>query len=553
MSPRPFVMRNAERLAIVVLSFVSSGIGLQNSFTYDDLYIILRNGVVHRLSHVWSAFLLPYWPVQFGGDGYRPLTITLFAIEWALAGRHAWFFHAVSLVLYALVGVLVYELALRIMDRKAAWVAAAIAVVHPVHVEAVASAVGQAELLAAIFVLAAVILYIDARKTAGFTRGRIVAIIALYLAGCLSKEHAIVVPLLFLWADTTILADVPFEAHRRRLLYTLAGATGLGFITFRWLILGGHGVGGFSPFIPFVSLKTDGVERFLTVVGVIPTWTELLLWPTRLMSEYGPPEFAVARGLAVWQIPGALILSGVIGLTIALRKKQRQIAFGLGWMMLTLVPASNILVATGVLVAERTLFTPSLGIALVMGSIWYLVADRLRAPFARVGLLAASGALFWFGIIRSVVQTASWRSNETLFLNSVRSSPLSYRSHYVRGSWLMATGRRLEGEREYTRAIGLFPDDPIVLYNFAQEMQNEGRLGPANRWFARVDSLNPDFYDVKARRALVLAMRGEFEEASVFAREAQMRNVGDRPMLDAILNAASLKARRNGKPLSPGK
>src|SRR5207237_386168 len=158
-------------------------------------------------------------------------------------------------------------------------------------------------LLAAIFIIASVLLYVDARNAQRFTRARVAAIVALYLAGCLSKEHAIVTPLLFWWADRTFLAAVPFETQRLRLLYVLAGASGLSFIVFRWLILGGKGISGFSPFIPFVSLKTSSADRFLTVLGVVPTWTGLLVWPTRLMSEYGPPEFAVARGPDLWQLP----------------------------------------------------------------------------------------------------------------------------------------------------------------------------------------------------------------------------------------------------------
>jgi tetratricopeptide (TPR) repeat protein len=186
------------------------------------------------------------------------------------------------------------------------------------------------------------------------------------------------------------------------------------------------------------------------------------------------------------------------------------------------------------------LFAPSLGVALAIGSAWYLVAGRMRGSISRTGLLVVSGALLWFAAIRSIVQTASWRSNETLFLNSVRSSPLSYRSHYVRGSWLMATGRRAEGEREYTRAIGLFPNDPIVLYNFAQELQNERRLGAAFHWFSRVDSLNPAFFDVKARLAVVSALRGDLRTARGFAEEASARGTGDPAMLRSIIRAASV-------------
>ncbi|HKW46876.1 MAG TPA: hypothetical protein VJN70_05505, partial [Gemmatimonadaceae bacterium] len=68
---------------LVVLVVLSSGIGIHNGFTYDDVYIIQKNGAVHTLHRWWRIFARPYWPLGFGSDGYRPLTILAFTIEWA--------------------------------------------------------------------------------------------------------------------------------------------------------------------------------------------------------------------------------------------------------------------------------------------------------------------------------------------------------------------------------------------------------------------------------------------------------------------------------------
>ena len=61
--------------ALLILVVVSSGGGLRNGFTYDDVYIIQLNGIVHSLHEWWRLFTYSYWPRLYGSDGYRPLTM----------------------------------------------------------------------------------------------------------------------------------------------------------------------------------------------------------------------------------------------------------------------------------------------------------------------------------------------------------------------------------------------------------------------------------------------------------------------------------------------
>ena len=109
--------------------------------------------------------LSSYWPPSWGGDGYRPLTILAFKIEYAIGGgrpmrvsRRRTFCSTRS------TAVLVFVLARRApaamggLGRRRRCFA-----VHPVHVEAVANVVGQSELLVAIALLSAIVLYLRDR------------------------------------------------------------------------------------------------------------------------------------------------------------------------------------------------------------------------------------------------------------------------------------------------------------------------------------------------------------------------------------------------------
>ncbi len=155
-------------VAIVCIAILVSLSGLSNGFTYDDIHVIRNNALVHDLSGAWRYLGQPYWPPPRTGEVYRPLTILLFAIQWALGGGSPLLFHACSIALYAATCVAVLRLARVTLPAAplAALAAAALFAVHPVHVESVANVVGQSELLVALLLATALSLYVRWRRSA---------------------------------------------------------------------------------------------------------------------------------------------------------------------------------------------------------------------------------------------------------------------------------------------------------------------------------------------------------------------------------------------------
>src|SRR5437868_4782680 len=94
-----------------LLALAASFNGLWNGFAYDDVFVVATNDLVHHASRAWTLFLLPYWPVQLGGDGYRPLTMVAFALEWAIGSGSPMLFHAVTIAAYVATTMVVFWLA----------------------------------------------------------------------------------------------------------------------------------------------------------------------------------------------------------------------------------------------------------------------------------------------------------------------------------------------------------------------------------------------------------------------------------------------------------
>src|SRR5262245_42681908 len=228
----------------------------------------------------------------------------LFAIEWVVARGSPHVFHSVNIALNAAVSVAVFALATLMVPTWAAWLAAALFAVHPVHVEAVANVVGQSELLVGLMLCVGVWIYVKARRGpedgrtgAQVPASRAVAIVLLFAIACLAKEHAMVLLALLLLAELLLVRDYrPWRGcwgELRPLTLGLA-AVAVAFLAARSLVL--RGVAWFHPFIVFHTLNLSYSDRVLTMLGVAPDWLRLVLWPARLSMDYSPPSVSIAQG-----------------------------------------------------------------------------------------------------------------------------------------------------------------------------------------------------------------------------------------------------------------
>ena len=503
---------------LLVLVAISSGTGIRNGFTYDDVYVIQRNNIVHTLHDWWRLFARSYWPRTYGGDGYRPITMLAFATEWAVGGGSPLIFHLTNIVLYGGVTLAVFWLAGALLPLGAAWIVAALFAVQPVHVEAVASTVGQSELWVALLLIVATAAYIRRRLTGELRPRTVVAICVCYTVALFAKEHAIVLPAVLIAAEAMIVRDErPLGRRLASLRPLLLGMMLIAvlYLAARTVVKGGE-ISGFQPFIVFQALDLSYWNRVLTMIGVVPEWVRLLLWPAKLRTEYAPPYVDIAQGPSLVQVPGLLLLIGIIGLGIVLWKRRGGMpvaSFGIAWLCITLLPTSNFVVPAGIILAERTLFLPSLGALIAAGAVvpWLLERiGRLRSNdvmrVTRVVAAAALASILVAGSWRSATRSVVWHDNERLFAQAVVDAPQSYRAHYMLGAWMFETGRKKEGEHHYRRAIALFPYDPFMSYNLAVQYQMAGMFAAAVPLYRWTFDIAPRFREGEGRENLALCL-----------------------------------------------
>ena len=462
-------------LVLVTLAAATYANALANGFVLDDRGIILQHPLVQEPSSAWRAFVEPYWPRAVGSGQYRPLGIIAFALDHAVAGNTAAWFHAVNVGWHAIVTLLVYRVGLGLLAPLGAAMAAAVFAVHPVHVEAVANVVGRLELMAAAFGLGALLLH----------RRRHPMAIALYAAALCSKESAIVIPALAVLDD---LVSGGRGDERRPARTLLAG---YGIVTVAWGALLWHALDG-SPISTTSAVFADQslATRWRTVLTVVPHYVRLFLVPAALSSDYEPGVITPATSITPAVLLGAVLLAGWAGIAFRAWRTDRGLALGLCWVPVALAPVSNVLFATGIVLAERTLYLPSVGVALLAG--W--MADRVPAPRRREAMALAAAVLV-AAVGRTWTRTPAWHDARTHAMALLESHPESYRGHWVAARVLDASGNIEGASREYALARRAYPSDPAMLREAATLESRRGDVSVAR---ILADSASA----IAARRAL---------------------------------------------------
>jgi protein O-mannosyl-transferase len=329
---------------------------LGNGFALDDVVIILQNPRVHDVTAMRQIWLTPYWPdhgAQFGL--WRPFAIYAYAIQWAVGGGSPLVFHVVSVALHALVSVLVFSLLNRLTATMPAFWGALIFAIHPVHTEAVANVVGQAELIAAASVLMACVAHASRRSGAGPPRRSVLLIGVLFAVAVMTKEHAVVLPALLVLVDLaqrrvqpSSQAVLAYARSMAGLAALLSGLT-LAYLVVRYHVLDGSLVGQHAgPQLHYLH----GEHRLVNALRAFPEYLRLLVWPASLAADYSPAMILPVDSISPMVVVGALLLAALAAMAVA-APWLAGVALPAAWLLVSLLTVSNFFFPVGVLVAER--------------------------------------------------------------------------------------------------------------------------------------------------------------------------------------------------------
>ncbi len=488
------------------LVLISTGRSLGNGFVFDDVPIILENAQVHAFSPPWVYAGQSYWPPKNLGDAYWPWTVWWFAIQWAVSGGAPAVFHLVNLLLTAAVTLGVYGLAGALLPPFGAVAAAALFAVHPLHVEATGNVVGQAELWMTLFSVLGALVYVRARRRGALGAGPRWSLAALVVLAGASKEQGVVLPGMLALVEFLVFPGVPWR-DRLRLVgptFGILALTAVVFLIGRYAVLGDLGGGP-----PAAGLEGLGLlDRIAVMTPMVADWARLLVWPADLSAQYSPPAFGGPASPIKVALGSGIVLAGV-GLGLRAWRRNPTVALGLAWVALGILPVSNVVFPTGVLIAERTLFLPTVGVGIIAGS-WFK-----RPTWFSGGVLVV---LLGLGAARSFSRQTVWRDGPTLFAQTIVDQPNGYRGFFVFGRELTRMGQSDRAAAMYRRAGDLYGRDHRVFEEWGQILRAGRQCAAAIPIFERGVAALPTGTVARSRLFECLMTERRFREALAVAR-----------------------------------
>ena len=518
--------------AIAFLLYVNT---VGHDYTVDDGTVIKNNKItvkgIKALPEIFTtAYRKGFWDRKEGL--YRPLSLVMFAIEYQIAPDQPWLGHLINILLYAVTAFVLFYLLRFLFANKPPWVAfitTLLFIVHPVHTEVVANIKSRDEILCFLFTISAfytLLLYTQQLKS----KFLITSLICYFLA-LLSKESAItlvaVFPLL-LWFfkekkwNEVIKLSLPF-----------LGA-GIVFILLRYSILKTFS-SNFDLQLINNSLigAPDFSHRFGSAMYIMGKYLLLLIVPVNLVFDYSYNTIPIVSLASPEALLSLIACLGLAYYAISNFNKKNTVAFGIFFFFITMSLVSNVLFLIEATMAERFLYTPSLGfcIAIIAVLNQLIKPKSLPANFSFQQTLTKQPLALIILIvcvifsIRTFARSRDWKNNITLLSNDVMTSPNSARIHYAYGSALLieeALKEKDENKKqnllqlsieELEKGVALIPEYADAWYHLGIAYKERNDPNNSIRCFEKSRSYRP-FKDAEAyvSSGLAYGAAGRFAE-----------------------------------------
>src|SRR5262245_1944432 len=463
---------------IFALAFLQYANTLAHDYAWDDKLVITNNEYTKKgtagLAEIFSKRVsVPY------KNEYRPVPQALFAIEYQLfnASPHAG--HFFNAFWYALTCLLVYffvRFCFPKIHHLFAFLVALLFVVHPLHVEVVANIKSRDEILTLFFGLAAVMLLVKAYERMSW-KFLSVGLLAFVLA-FLSKNNAVtLLPIIILvaWyrsAETRI--------SRKLVISTIAiaicSAGLIGLIRYLHNTAAGENQMQLnSTVLNNIFLWTAHPHTIIpTALMIIFRYLRLFLYPHPLIHLYGYDQIPLNRwgDLSTWLVLLGLLCLGLI--IIKTWRRKSLLVFGVLFFALTYSVYSNLFFYAPDTMADRYLFIPSIGLAiLLVGGLFWLGGLDPQQPVVkttRAKAVVVLFALFLGGLfVRTYVGNRDWHDDYSLIFRRIEYMENNAAAQAIYGSMLerqieaqttpeLKQQKRVAAMKAYTRAVEIYPD-----------------------------------------------------------------------------------------------
>jgi len=433
-------------LFFFVWAFILYGNTILNQFAIDDEFAVTNDQVRRGLSAIPEIFTTHYvnetGNISQNRSDYRPIVKLTYALEYAIngqdkPGRN----HAVNVLIYFLLSTLLFFVLKRMMKQYNILFPFLITVVfmaHPVHTEAVASLKNRDELLAFLFGLWTLLMFLKYADT-----GKI--------------RYLIIAPFLFLIGYLSKSSILPFILIYPLVLYYFTRLSPKKYMPFVLLIVLVAIAAQLGPklFLPAGERFTSPMEnplfgeagwlyRLGTGLVSLLFYLRILVYPHPLLFYYGFDTIPMVTPLNLMAILSLLLYSGMLIYAIMNFRRKNLLSFAILWYLIFIAMYSNFLIPVVGIVGERFVFAASLGfcIALIYAifRIFKTEPNSLTIEFdSRVKILVVAILILIPYTAMTITRNREWRNLFDLYRKDIPYLENSAKANTQYAGYLMKT------------------------------------------------------------------------------------------------------------------
>lgn len=488
----PWFLSGWSVVPVVLLGLCVYLPALHNEFTnWDDDSYVTDNPTIRELSldTVQTLFSQSYALI------YVPLSFLSFALEYQVVGLQPGLYHLNNILLHVLNTVLVWLFVQRLIQRpRAAWAAAVLFAVHPMHVESVAWVSERKDVLYSCFFLLALLRYLAYVARPRWTTYSTTLLLG--LLALLAKGQAVSLPLVLVLIDWYQARQLSLRANLLEKAPFFALSLVFGGIA---LLVG--------PLASDDMADSGRVAQSRLVLAGYAYGQYLLklVVPYITSALYPEPPLELA-----WLVSGSVL--GCAGLLVWHRRQVApEVWFGLGFFSLNIVWLLQIVPLGQAYLADRFVYVGALGIFLIVG----LSADWCFQQLGWLRRIAlAVGLLYIAGLSTLSFQyTQAWKNSLTLWNDVIGKYDYLPVAYYSRGVTYMELNNARAAVQDYTTAIGLAPGYAAAYYNRGVAYMELNNAQAAVQDYTTAIGLAPGYVAAYLNRGIGRARLGQLQAA----------------------------------------
>jgi len=501
-------------IPVLILLFVSFAVyfnALFGDFVYDDTSQIVDNPWITDIRNIPTIFSKSVWSFQTGtaiSNYYRPLMHVVYMLTYHLFGLKALGFHLVNIVFHCGVSVLVFLVIRRLLIEQSIttssiylsplFIAALLFASHPIHTEAVTWIAGLPDIAFTFFYLLSFYLYISFRD--GAKRAYVLSLLSFSVA-TLFKEPALTLPIMLIAYDYQLkeFDDTLAGGMKRYIPYIVVSGI--------YLLVRYYALRSFVPMESYANLST-----YQSIINVFPLFREYLtslLWPfnLNLWHTFHPiSSLFEAKGMISVMVTVIFFIGAV-----AAYRKNKVIFLGLLMLVIPLLPVFYIKGIGGKPFAERYLYLPSVGYALLLAI--FLSWAKEKLPRAAKGITIVFIVIVGAYTAGTITRNNAWQDNFNLWSDTVKKSPDSEMAHNNLGVAYASQGQWDRAITEYQTALRLKPEFSKTHYNLGVAYASQGQWDRAIAEYQTTLRLKPDYIEAHNNLGLAYASQGQWDRA----------------------------------------